>query len=56
MNSGQSIVSGNKVQFLPPLGMKHDHELTWLVQGKGSVNLVLGAPHVGTQTIKVNLK
>jgi len=56
LGNGQEIVSGRKIQMIPSVGGDDSREMTWLIKGKGSLQIKAGAPHVGQDNITVNLK
>ncbi|MEM6377648.1 MAG: peptidase, partial [Bacteroidota bacterium] len=55
LGSNQSIVSGNGHQLVNLIPQDGKVQLTWLVSGKGTIELTAGAPHVGTQTLSIKL-
>ena len=56
LNNNQNIVSGQKIQLLNSIDGDSSRELTWLINGKGSVTIEAGTSHTGTDTITINLK
>lgn len=54
--NGQEIVSGRKMQMIRALNGDNHQSFSWLVKGKGSVLLEVGAPHVGFISSSINLK
>jgi hypothetical protein len=56
LGNGQEIVSGTKIQMFSSLDGDESRQLTWLVKGKGSLQIEAGAAHAGTDQISVNLK
>ena len=54
--SGMSMLSGNPVQLLNQLKAGESAEHTWLIKGKGSLEITAGAPQMGTVTLNVDLK
>lgn len=54
--NNQEIVSGRKMQMIRALNGDHHQSFSWLVKGKGSVSLEVGAPHVGFVSTTINLK
>jgi hypothetical protein len=54
--SGQSLVSGQKVQRMQRLEGDKSAEFSWLIRGKGSVKINAGALNVGTITTSLELK
>ena len=53
---GQTIVSGLKVQRIQRLQGDESAEFSWLITGKGTVNLVAGAANVGSISNAVELR
>ncbi len=56
LGSGQEIVSGRKIQLVSSVQGDESMTMTWLVRGKGSLQISAGAPHAGNDQIAVNLK
>jgi len=56
LGRGQEVVSGRPVQLINSVGGDNSQTLTWLVKGKGSLDIEAGAPHVGNDKLTVNLK
>jgi hypothetical protein len=54
--SGQSLLSGQKVQRIQRLEGDKSAEFSWLISGKGSVKINAGALNVGTITTSLELK
>lgn len=54
--SGQSILSGQKIQRIQRLEGDKSAEFSWLISGKGSVKINSGALNVGTITTSLELK
>ncbi|MBA4321236.1 MAG: peptidase [Odoribacter sp.] len=54
--SGQSFLSGQKVQRIQRLEGDKTAEYSWLISGKGSVKVTAGALNVGTITTTLELK
>jgi hypothetical protein len=54
--SGQSILSGQKVQRIQRLEGDKSTEYSWLISGKGSVKITAGALNTGTITTSLELK
>jgi hypothetical protein len=54
--SGQSLVSGQKVQRILRLEGDKSAEYSWLIRGKGTVKINAGALNVGTITTTLELK
>lgn len=55
LGSNQSIISGKGHQLINVIPQDGTVQLTWLVQGKGNVELTAGAPHVGFETQSIKL-
>lgn len=51
----QTLVSGKTVQNLGPLRGRDYIELSWLIQGNGSVTIEAGSPNTGFENIKLSL-
>lgn len=56
LENGQEIVSGRKIEMFSSLQGDESRTMTWLIKGKGSVQIVAGAAHAGMDEITVNLK
>lgn len=56
LGNGQQIVSGRPIQMISSIGGDQSQQLTWLVKGKGSVNITAKAAHLGSTSATVNLK
>jgi hypothetical protein len=54
--SGQSIISGQKVQRIQRLEGDKSAEFSWLLSGKGSVKITAGALNTGTITTSLELR
>ena len=54
--SGQSIISGKKVQRVNPLEGDKSTEFSWLINGKGSLKITAGAVNTGNVTTTIDLK
>jgi len=55
VNASQQILSGRKHQLINVIKEDSSVQMSWLVKGSGSVELKAGAPHLGTQTLSINL-
>jgi hypothetical protein len=55
LNNGQSIVSGVKRSVINSIGADKKLQLTWLIQGKGKVQIEATAPQAGTDKLNINL-
>ena len=56
LGKGQEVIAGRPVQMISSVGGDDAQTLTWLVKGKGSLEITAGAPHVGNDTLTVTLK
>jgi hypothetical protein len=56
LNKGQSILSGQKVQRIPRLTGDGVAEFSWLIMGKGTVNVSAGAVNTGIIKTAIDLK
>jgi len=56
LNKGQEIISGRKITLLGSIDGDKSVQFTWLVKGKGSVELEAGAAHTGIDKKIVQLK
>jgi hypothetical protein len=56
LGKNQEIISGRKHQLINTIAEDSSVQLTWLVKGKGTLNLIAGAPHTGTDKASINLK
>ena len=56
INNDQQIVSGRNMQMIRALDGDNHQSFSWLVKGKGTVSLEVGAPHVGFVSTTINLK
>jgi hypothetical protein len=54
--NGQEVISGRRILTISKLDGDASEQFTWLVKGKGSVDIEAGAPHAGTDKMTVNLK
>lgn len=55
-DKGQSLISGQKVQRIQRLQGDESAEFSWLVSGKGKVNITAGASNTGTTNTSIVLK
>jgi len=53
--SGQSLISGKKIQLLNSLEGFSSKELTWLIKGTGKIVLEVGSPTTGNKRIAISL-
>lgn len=53
--SGQSIVSGRKLQTLNALEGYSSQSMSWLIRGSGPITIEAGSPATGTKTIDIRL-
>lgn len=56
LGNGQEIISGKKITMISSIKGDEAQQLTWLIQGKGSLQISAGAAHAGNDEITVNLK
>ncbi len=56
LGKGQEVIAGRPVQMVNSVGGDDAQTLTWLVKGKGSLEIAAGAPHVGNDSLTVTLK
>lgn len=54
--NGQALISGQKVQRIQRLQGDESAEFSWLVSGKGKVNITAGAANTGTINTSIVLK
>ncbi len=55
LQKNQKFLSGKRLQLYPTLQGGTSQQFSWLIQGKGGVEITAGCPTAGEQTIKVNL-
>lgn len=53
--SGQSVISGRKIQLLNVLEGYGSQQLTWLIKGSGKLILEAGSPTTGSKTADITL-
>ena len=56
LNNGQEVISGRRIMTMSNIAGDGSQQFTWLVKGKGSVEVEAGAPHAGIDKVTVNLK
>jgi len=56
MGKGQSLLSGQKVQRIPRLTGNGTAEYSWLIMGKGAINISAGAVNTGFIKTAIELK
>jgi len=56
LGSGQTIVSGKRLNLRGALGVDESEEYTWLVSGTGKLTIEAGCPTAGVQSAEVTLK
>ncbi len=56
LKPGQELISGRKIQLINSINGNSSKQITWLVKGKGSVEIEAGAAHTGTDKATINLK
>ena len=55
LSKGQELISGKKHQTTKPLEGDSSRAFTWLIKGKGNIELKAGAPHTGVKTLSIKL-
>jgi len=55
LQKGQSFLSGKRLQLYPTLQAGASNTFSWLVKGKGKVQLTVGCPTAGEKTLDINL-
>jgi hypothetical protein len=53
--TGQSVISGRKIQLLNTLDGLSSQQLTWLIKGSGKLTIEAGSPTTGTAKTDVTL-
>jgi hypothetical protein len=53
--TGQSVISGRKIQLLNTLDGVSSQQLTWLIKGSGKITVEAGSPTTGTAKSDINL-
>ena len=56
LNSNQELVSGRKIQLLNSIDGDSSTKLSWLVKGKGNVQIEAGTAHTGSDNATITLK
>ncbi|MCU0339705.1 MAG: M14 family metallopeptidase [Spirosomaceae bacterium] len=56
LGTGQSIVSGKRLNLRPSLAADESVEYSWLVSGAGKLTLEAGCPTAGTKAVEVTLR
>lgn len=56
LGKDQEVISGRRIMTINNLEGDGSQQFTWLVKGKGSVQIEAGAPHAGIDNVTVNLK
>lgn len=54
-SGNQAVVSGRPAQTIGQIPGRGYQELTWLIQGSGSVTIEAGSLHTGSKTVEVSL-
>lgn len=54
-SGNQSVVSGRPAQTIGQIAGREYRELTWLIQGTGTVTIEAGSLHTGSKTVEVSL-
>lgn len=55
LQKNQKFLSGKRLQLYPTLQGGASQQFSWLIQGKGGVEITAGCPTAGEQTININL-
>ena len=55
IQKSQQFLSGKRLQLYPALGAGKSQEFSWLIKGKGKVDITVGCPSAGEKTIAVTL-
>jgi len=55
LQKGQTFLSGKRLQLYPTLQAGESNTFSWLVKGKGKVQLTVGCPTAGEKTLDINL-
>lgn len=55
LQKGQEFLNGKRLQLYPSLGAGKSQTFTWLIKGKGTVNIVAGCPTSGEVKTEVKL-
>ena len=55
LQKGQSFLSGKRLQLYPTLQAGGSNTFSWLIKGKGKVQLTVGCPTAGEKTLDINL-
>ncbi|MFZ4261069.1 M14 family zinc carboxypeptidase [Sphingobacterium sp. HJSM2_6] len=55
LQKSQQFLSGKRLQLHPSLKAGESKSFSWLVKGKGKVQLTVGCPSAGEKTISINL-
>lgn len=56
LSDGQEVISGRRISTIRSLNGDGSQQYSWLVKGKGSVDIEAGAPHAGIDKATVQLK
>lgn len=55
LSNSQKFVSGKRLELYPTLEAGQMRTFTWLIRGKGKVEVLVGCPSAGEQTIEISL-
>lgn len=55
IQKNQEFLNGKRLQLYPSLGAGKTHTFSWLIKGKGNVQIVAGSPNSGQINIEVKL-
>ena len=56
LSNGQEVISGRRIMTMSNIAGDDSQQISWLIKGKGSIEIEAGAPHAGTDNATVNLK
>ncbi|MFT7150720.1 MAG: hypothetical protein ACI82Q_002589 [Nonlabens sp.] len=56
LSNGQEVISGRRIMTMSNIAGDDSQQISWLIKGKGSIEIEAGAPHAGTDNTTVNLK
>lgn len=55
LQKSQQFLSGKRLQLYPSLAAGKSQDFSWLIKGKGKVEIIVGCPSAGEKTISVTL-
>lgn len=56
LSNGQEVISGRRIMTMSNIAGDASQQISWLIKGKGAIEIEAGAPHAGTDNATVNLK